>query len=184
MTLNKTRYRPSAATLLRFRGVGTYTLFAMEMLQNLDCGTNIIALADASVPVQCRRQERGIRQRQHPDLGRQQWQDEGVEHRDGRRDDGGAGWLQVRAVETRERQTQTAGRALRVHGGGRPAADPPATGGGRREGGRAQADRLLPGAFADRCARLPRRGDCPRLPERRGAAAAGGGAADVSVRTS
>ena len=39
MTLNKTRYRPSTATLLRLRGVGTYTLFAMEMLQNLDCGT-------------------------------------------------------------------------------------------------------------------------------------------------
>ena len=29
----------STATLLHFRGVGTYTLFAMEMLQNLDCGT-------------------------------------------------------------------------------------------------------------------------------------------------
>ena len=29
----------STATLLRLRGVGTYTLFAMEMLQNLDCGT-------------------------------------------------------------------------------------------------------------------------------------------------
>ena len=39
MTLNKTPYRPSTATLLRLRGVGTYTLFAMEMLQNLDCGT-------------------------------------------------------------------------------------------------------------------------------------------------
>ena len=52
------------------------------------------------------------------------------------------------------------------------------------KGGRAQAGRLLPGAFADTGARLPRRGDSPGLQQRRGAAAAGGGAADVSVRTS
>ena len=77
-----------------------------------------MALADASVhsvPVQCRRHERGIRRRQHARLGRRRWQDEGVEHRDGRREDGGAGWLQVRAVE-REGRPQTAGRPLRVHG--------------------------------------------------------------------
>ena len=50
------------------------------------------------------------------------------------------------------------------------------------EEGRVQAGRDLPGAFADTGARLPRRGHHARLPERPGAAAAGGGAADMSVR--